>query len=477
MSFCSQTYLVFFLVVFAAYWLCPRANLRVYILLAASFFFYAYWNTWLACIVVATTCMDYVLARGIGAADPVLRRGRRRGLMVVSIVVNLGVLCYFKYVNFFLDSLNAVLKSTGAESSIPLLNVIVPFGISFYTFEAISYTVDVYRGRIRAERNLAHFMLFILFFPHLVAGPIVRARDFLPQVARPKAFSWLRFRWGLELFLLGLFKKMVIADRLAHYIDPVFANPDSATFGLAWLAAVGYSLQIYCDFSGYSDMAIGTARMFGYKLTWNFNLPYLARNVSEFWRRWHISLSTWLRDYLFIPLGGSRGGFWPTARNLMITMTLGGLWHGASWNFIVWGIAHGGLLIGHRIFAAWVAERPTVVALLATRSGHLGRIALTFLVVTLCWIFFRAQTFDSATTLLGKMFSFTRWKAPKEFSCHVIVFALLIGLGAWFCSSKRLRSAYQAAPGWLLGIVYAVALNLTLMFAGPVGQAFIYFQF
>ncbi|HZY90968.1 MAG TPA: MBOAT family O-acyltransferase, partial [Gemmataceae bacterium] len=317
MLFCSAQFAAFFAVVFLAYWALPWRRPRVWLLLAASFYFYACWNHWLALLVGLSTAGDYLLARGM---DATAVSWRRRALLGVSLVGNLGLLCYFKYANFFLRSLEGALGAAGASASLPVLRVILPVGISFYTFEAINYTVDVYRRKVPAERDLGNFLLFITFFPHLVAGPIVRARDFLPQARRPKRWSWPRAQLGLQLFVLGLLKKLAVADRMALFTDPVFASPGQYSTGATWLAVLGYALQIYCDFSGYSDMALGCAHLLGYKLARNFDLPYLSANVSEFWRRWHISLSTWLRDYLFIPLGGSRGGRWRTCRNLLLTM-------------------------------------------------------------------------------------------------------------------------------------------------------------
>lgn len=301
MLFCSQQFLLFFSAVFCFYWLVPWQRCRVWLLLGASFYFYASWNKWLAAIICLSTAMDYAVARGMEATAS---HGCRKLLLGLSLAANLGLLCYFKYVNFFLGSVEHALHALGAEASLPVLQVILPIGISFYTFEAINYTIDVYRGRVPAERNLAHFMLFITFFPHLVAGPIVRARDFLPQIRRRKRWDWARMHLGVQYLLMGLFKKMAIADRMALFVDPVFAEPGRYGSGAVWLATLAYALQIYCDFSGYTDMALGSAHLLGYKLAKNFNLPYWAANVSEFWRRWHISLSTWLRDYLFIPLGG-----------------------------------------------------------------------------------------------------------------------------------------------------------------------------
>jgi alginate O-acetyltransferase complex protein AlgI len=355
MLFCTQEFAVFFLVVFAVYWLLPWARARVYLLLAASFYFYASWNPWLALLICASTTVDFFLARGIEASHS---PRRRKLLLTVNIVGNLSLLCYFKYANFFLASLEQALQAAGYSAAWSPLKIILPVGISFYTFEAISYMVDVFKGRTRAEQNLAHFMLFILFFPHLVAGPIVRGRDFLPQVRRRKHWNWQRMQVGVQLFLMGAVKKLAIADRMAEFADPVFKDPSAFGTWAVWLATIAYALQVYGDFSGYTDMALGCAHLLGYRLTLNFDMPYLSLNITEFWRRWHMSLGSWLRDYLFIPLGGSRGTFRLVCVNLMITMTLCGLWHGPSWNYVAWGAMQGVLLLIHRVFRTFAPTRP-----------------------------------------------------------------------------------------------------------------------
>ncbi|TXT35357.1 MAG: D-alanine export protein [Planctomycetota bacterium] len=320
-------------------------------------------------------------------------------------------------------------------------------------------------------------MLFITFFPHLIAGPIVRARDFLSQIDRPKHWNWQRQYLGLQYFLMGMFKKLVIADRMAAFADPVFATPDQFRTAAAWLAVLAYSLQIYCDFSGYTDMAIGTAHMLGYKLAQNFNMPYLAANISEFWRRWHISLSSWLRDYLFIPLGGSRGGKWATNRNLLITMTLGGLWHGASWTFVAWGVLHGLLLIGHRIFRDFCETRPRLNGWMQSLPGTVYRVSLTFLCVSLGWVLFRATTFTAAATLFRRMFvpqDGRRLTMPQEslwvLTAVVVISHLIATTGLWKKLNERL-------PAPVLGAGYAMVLSLAILLSPASEKAFIYFQF
>jgi alginate O-acetyltransferase complex protein AlgI len=474
MLFCSRQFLFFFLAVFTLYWLLPWQRLRIALLLFASYTFYACWSQWLALLIAGSTVVDYLVARGMDASPSALVR---RLLLAVSLVLNLGVLIYFKYANFFLDSLGHALHAAGLDSSLPTLSVLLPIGISFYTFEAINYTVDVYRRRIAAERNLANFMLFILFFPHLVAGPIVRARDFLPQIRRRKRWSWPRMQLGVQFFLLGLVKKLAIADRMALYADPVFTQPELYRTSALWIAVLAYALQIYGDFSGYSDMAVGCAHMLGYKLARNFDMPYLACSIAEFWHRWHISLSMWLRDYLFIPLGGSRGGPWQTCRNLMLTMTLGGLWHGASWTFVVWGAFHGLLLVGHRLFRVWRRGRPGLERALDGPAGTVACGALTFLCVALLWVFFRAPTFAGAIDVLTGLFvprsglscpfnDTSLWvTALLMLACHV-----LVRRGWW-------KQLLQRLPEPALGFGYAAALVLALLLTPEIGKTFIYFQF
>jgi alginate O-acetyltransferase complex protein AlgI len=447
---------------------------RVWLLLTVSFFFYACFNQWLATVICISTAMDYGVARGLDASSS---QRFRRFLLGISLVANLGLLAYFKYANFFLHSLERTLHALGASSSLPLLSVILPIGISFYTFEAINYTIDVYRRKVPAERDLGKFMLFITFFPHLVAGPIVRARDFLPQIHRRKHWSWPRMQLGVQYVLMGLFKKLAIADRMAQFVDPVFKDPAAYGSGAVWLAMLAYALQIYCDFSGYTDMALGCAHMVGYKLAQNFNMPYLAANVSEFWRRWHISLSTWLRDYLFIPLGGSRGTNWQTCRNLMITMTLGGLWHGANWTFVVWGVLHGLYLVVHRSFRTMCQGRPRLDWLLQTFPGTALRMAATFLCVCLGWVFFRSQTFGEAALVLKRLtVPFHGLPSPLHYHSFwytvaaVVLCHALAHRGLWNRISVRL-------PAPVMGFGYALVLTLALLLAPDTGKTFIYFQF
>ncbi len=501
MLFCSWSFAPFFAVVFAVYWFLPwrrvrftvplpgRWNaawgrglaiagdeVRIWWLVAASYYFYASWNRKLALLIFATTLLDYLIALGMEA---VAAPRARRGLLLLSLTANLGLLAYLKYANFFLESLQGALQAAGASSSLPVLSVILPVGISFYTFEAINYTVDVYRRKVPAERNPVHLLLFILFFPHLIAGPIVRARDFLPQIRRRKRWSWARFQHGVEYFLLGLLKKWVVADQLALFADPVFADP--AAFGTAanWLALLAFTLQVYCDISGYTDMALGTAHLLGYKLTINFNMPYVATSIADYWRRNHISLSTWLRDYLFIPLGGSRGSNWFTWRNLMITMILGGLWHGASWNFALWGAIHGVLLGVNRAFRPFCEARPRLDALLQTVPGAWLRRALTFFCIYQGFVLFRSPTFATASAMYHRLWVSAAGPSVGHpfgigfFWAIVAGFVLFHVAGCchwWEKVSLRL-------PSPILGCSYVAALITCMILAPLAEKPFIYFQF
>jgi alginate O-acetyltransferase complex protein AlgI len=474
MLFCSQKFLFFFSVVFAVYWSIPWQRARIATLLVASFCFYASWNKWLALLVVASASLDYAVGLGLEASR---RSLQRRALLAASLAVNLGVLFAFKYANFFLGSLTELLRSFGAESSLPVLRVVLPVGISFYTFEAINYTVDVYRRQVAAERSLVRFLVFILFFPHLVAGPIVRARDFLPQLGRARRWDWLRNQLGVQLFLMGLFKKLVIADRMAQFADPVFAAPGTYSTGSLWIATLAYAFQIYGDFSGYTDMALGCAHLLGYKLAPNFRMPYLSANVSEFWRRWHISLSSWLRDYLFIPLGGSRGSSVRTAVNLLATMTLGGLWHGASWTFVIWGAAHGTLLVLHRGFRGFCGQRPGLEHLLQTAPATAVRVALTFLAISLGWVIFRAPSLPHALKMFRGLFLA---QTGQGVPCPILGFWLLVAVVAVaHVLGRRGLPAHvlPRVPAPILGCGYAMTLILALVLAPDATRPFVYFQF
>jgi len=476
--FNTQSFLAFFAIVFAIYWFIPRQwqMVRIWVLVVASFHFYAAWSKELAFLVTATTFADYLFGR---LMDSSRRKKFRFGLVLASISMNLGVLCYFKYRGFFLNELYDSLVLLGYNPGygrLDIAKIVIPFGISFYTFEAISYASDVYRQRIRAEKSLPRFLLFILFFPHLVSGPIVRAGDFLTQTRRPKRWNWIRVQLGVQLFLLGVFKKMAIADRMAMFCDPIFKNPNEYSSGACWIAVLAFAVRIYCDFSGYSDMALGLAHLFGYKLTNNFDLPYIAANVSEFWRRWHISLSTWLRDYVFIPLGGSRGSPWSNNRNLMVTMTLGGLWHGAAWGYLLWGFTHGVMLVLHKQFRDYSVNRPRLEEALQSRLGTVCRVLITFFCVSMCWVLFQPEI-GKAWAMYRKMFSFHLGKSlplSNHSFWYTVAFIaachLLVRSGAW----KRL---YPQIPPPVLGVGYALCLCVSMLLAPATGSSFIYFQF
>ncbi len=476
--FHTQAFLIFFAAVFCLYWAIPRRwqMTRIWLLVIASFHFYAAWSFELAFLVTGTTFADYLLARLMNLTR---NQKLRFTVMLSSVIMNLSILCYFKYRGFFLNELFDGLTKFGYDPGYQRLNplaIFIPFGISFYTFEAISYAVDVYRRKIVAEKSLPRFLLFILFFPHLVAGPIVRAGDFLRQTRRAKRWNWVRAQVGVQLFLMGAFKKMAIADRMAVFSDPIFQDPASFSSGACWLAVLAYALRIYCDFSGYSDMALGTAHLLGYKLTYNFNMPYIAVNVSDFWRRWHISLSTWLRDYVFIPLGGSRGSRWLNYRNLMLTMTIGGLWHGAAWGYILWGVAHGLMLVIHKQFQGFCAVRPRLDAALQTTVGTGFRILFTFTCVSLCWVLFQPEL-SKALAMYQQLFNISSGN-PLPLSnrslwytaIFVLVCHLLVRSGAW-------ERIYRSLPAPILGVGYAVCLCVAMLLAPDAGTTFIYFQF
>ena len=460
------------LVPLLAGWVKPR----VWWLLLASYYFYMSWNAKLAAVVAGSSLVDYFIAMGMARSS---EAGRRKALLVGSMVMNLGLLFYFKYVNFFLASLHEMLARFGYTRAMPVLDVMLPIGISFYTFEAISYTVDVYRGRAQVEKNPFHFLLFITFFPRMIAGPIIRATNFLPQLKRNMRFSWLRFDLGMQYVLMGLFKKMAIADRMAYLSDPIFAEPTKYDTGAVWVAMIAYSLQIYCDFSGYSDVAIGTAHMLGFKLPVNFNMPYMAKNITEFWRRWHISLSTWLRDYVFIQLGGSRGTLLKTAYTLLMTFALCGLWHGAKWTFVAWGVMQGVFSIAQRLFNDFNKSRPALKSLLETQAGVVARVAVTYFAVLCSWVVFRSQDFGMVWTVFGQMFHYHKGVMVRTpIGPLSLVFAVVLVLAAHLAVEGGLWKKMAARFGPMAwGFSYALVVVLIGILMPEEAKAFIYFQF
>ncbi len=410
MLFSSPRFLVFMAIVLALLSLPLGLRGKKNVLVIASSLFYAAWDWRYLGLLALISVIDYVCAEKIHATEA---NHTRKTWVVFSVVSNLAILAYFKYCNFFLDNLNNVFGL-----HFPYQEILLPAGISFYTFKSMSYTIDVYRRHIKPCANYVDYAMFITFFPELIAGPIVRASVFLPQMARPPGPTWARLRVGLGFFALGMLKKRVIADHLAAFVDPIFAAPEVYSATSVWLAVLAYALQIYCDFSGYTDMAIGCAKMIGYDLPENFLMPYLSPNITVFWRRWHMTLSFWLRDYLYIPLGGNRKGVGRQYLNLFLTMLLGGLWHGASWNFILWGAMHGAALAFHKKWMEWFPK--------GAMPPFLGGI-LTFLFAVLLWIPFRAPDFATSVAIFTRLF--TPDAGAFYVSPTVLGLAALVGLG------------------------------------------------
>lgn len=473
MLFHSTQFLVFYLAVFAVYWLLPWRGPRKLVLLAASYYFYMAWDPWLALLIAGSTLWDYVCGAVIDASEA---PRVRRAALVLSIVGNLGLLGVFKYANFFVDSALGLAHALGYEASRPELEIILPVGISFYTFQTMSYTIDIYRRELKPCRSALDFALYVAFFPQLVAGPIVRAATFLPQLDRDHRWDWWRGVDGAWLVALGLFKKVVLADNLAIVADAIFAAPGQYGAAASWLGTIAFAFQIYADFSAYSDIACGVAGWLGYEFPENFHQPYLARGMQDFWRRWHISLSTWLRDYLYIPLGGSRHGTWITYRNLLLTMLLGGLWHGAAWTFVAWGAYHGLLLAAER----WWLER--VAPRLGARVGASSlaavfQVALTFVAVCLGWVLFRARTWDDARVMLANLVGLGEGSGGYALdTTGTAVLALAVGGVALAWLREQHRWDWQR-PLWARYAVLTTCLAGIVIWAPRVSAPFVYFQF
>ncbi len=463
MLFNSGQFILFFLVVLLLHYLLPT-RARRWLLLAASYFFYMCWNPKFIALLLTLTLIDYFAALWIESSEG----PKRKAALWFSVGANLLFLGFFKYYNFFAANLAQLL---GRHTSAFAFDIILPLGISFHTFQSISYVVDVYRNEQKPIRSLVDYALFIAFFPQLVAGPIVRAREFFADFYHWRPPSAQMLQDGLLMMLLGLMKKMIAADQFAQVANKYFASVTTTPgFYPAWGGVIAFSLQIFFDFSGYTDIAIGSAALLGYHFPENFRRPYLAASITEFWRRWHMSLSKWLRDYLYIPLGGNRRGPLSTYRNLMLTMLLGGLWHGASWNFIIWGGYHGASLAVERLAGVdpnrpipWYARAP--------------RALLTCALVAIGWVFFRAATFRDAWYVLGQMFSlppqgkFLLSTNLNRLALLTLVLAITEERWSWFDRLSR-------APMWLFAAVVAVSLLLLELFSvTDIAIPFVYFQF
>ncbi len=468
MSFVSIEFAILFAVVITLLFVVRNAFVRKLILGLASAFFYAWWDWRFLALLATITVLDFYVSRFLVVTQ--CPRTRKR-LLWLSIVVNLGFLGVFKYCNFFLSSLAGLFGPLGWRPG--ALEVILPIGISFYTFETLSYVVDVYRGVARPARSLLDYSIFISFFPRLVAGPIMRARDFLPQLERGVQINVANLVEGIQLFVRGLLKKVVLADNLAVMVDQVYATPTVLSSSTVWLAVGAYAIQVYCDFSGYTDMARGTAKAFGFDLPVNFDLPYTAQSITEFWRRWHISLSSWLRDYLYVPLGGDRRGGVRTALNLMITMLLGGLWHGASWNFVLWGGLHGVYLVVER----FVLGRKRLEERAWTSLGTWLRAASVFALVAVTLVPFRSP--DTATTLvvLGKLSLIGVREGVDWYYGWAMVGVPGIVLGGFVARRFRWEWPVLSIHESYMPAVVLLGILLGFFFAPLRSSPFIYFRF
>ncbi len=469
MTFIQFEFLWLFLIVYAAYWGWRNRTWQNLLLFGTSAIFYGWIHPWFLFLLYGSAVLDYTMGRLMERHPE-----HKKKFLMISMAGNLGMLGYFKYCDFFIDNIIAVLSALGLETSLHTLGIFLPVGISFYTFQTMSYTIDIYRGDLRPRKNFLDYIVFVSFFPQLVAGPVERASRLLPQVEKDRVFRWSMMRSGFGLAMWGAFKKVCIADQVAPYVDKIFIHSDPSG-PMIWAATLGFSVQILADFSGYTDIARGTSRMLGFELMENFKSPYLARNPSDFWRRWHVSFSTWIRDYLYIPLGGSRGGFWGTVRATFGAMTLSGLWHGASWTFVLWGVYHATILTGYRLVTrripkAWRDSTP----------GDWAAIAIMFFFTNVGWLIFRETHIDRllhffALSPVGG--TREQWVAASVMFGVAVIYSSPLVLAAII--ERHVVPKIEASP-WFLPAqtttwsLYAVGI---LLFVRSTAQDFIYFQF
>jgi len=488
MLFNSLQFLIFFPIVVSIFFLLPQKR-RWILLLIASYYFYMCWKVEYIVLIIASTLIDYYVGKKMAALK---EKAKRKKWLLISLFSNLGILFGFKYFNFVNANVQALFDNFNIFYGVPAFDILLPIGISFYTFQTLSYTIDVYNGKTPAQNHLGIFAVYVSFFPQLVAGPIERSKHLLPQFYVEHKFSYDRVKYGLQQMLWGFFKKVVIADRLAIVVDGVYNNVDNYSGVSLLIATIFFTFQIYCDFSGYSDIAIGSARVMGFELMDNFKRPYFSKSISEFWQRWHISLSTWFRDYLYIPLGGNRVVKWRWYYNLFITFLVSGLWHGANWTFIVWGALHGTYLI---MAIALVKPKEYILNMLNLKGGFIHkiyRVTFTFALVVFAWIFFRANNISDAFYVINNMFSdigdytdFEKMKLSlRGLGVGVNDILISVGLIAFMelynlCErGGDVWMKLEQKPIWLRWSVYYILL-FGILFLAPYSRVsnFIYFQF
>jgi alginate O-acetyltransferase complex protein AlgI len=479
MLFNSTNFVIFLPIVFLLYWFVTNKKLSIQnvLLLVASYFFYACWDWRFLFLLMFSTLLDYFT--GLKMQDEVNQKGKRFWFWL-SVIVNLGFLGFFKYYNFFAQSFAEAISHFGLKINPWTLNVILPVGISFYTFHGLSYVIDIYKDRIKAERNFVDYAVFVSFFPLLVAGPIERATHLLPQIKKHRTFDYAKAVDGLRQIIWGLFKKIVIADNCAGFANQIFNNSADYSGSTLVLGAVFFTFQIYGDFSGYSDIALGTARLFGIELLRNFAFPYFSRDIAEFWRRWHISLSFWFKDYLYIPLGGSKGGNWMRIRNTFIIFIVSGFWHGANWTFIVWGVLNALFIMPSIIMKTNRNNLETVAQeKLLPSVKELFEMAMTFALTVFAWIFFRAENISQALQYISGIFSKSLFSIPTIKPYYLILLGSLFMLVEWLGREQKYAIANLGLKWkrpFRYAIYYAIIISI-FYFASKEEQQFIYFQF
>lgn len=480
MLFSSFDFAIFFFVVFSIYFFTYQIRkVQNVLLLVSSYVFYGWWDWRFLLLIFASSVVDYLVGNALFKST---ENKKRKILLIISLSFNLGVLAYFKYFNFFIDSFNTLLTSIGLNSNIHSLSIILPVGISFYTFQTMSYTIDIYKKKLAPTTSFINFMTFVSFFPQLVAGPIERASHLLPQFSVNRKFDYYEAKEGLKQIFWGLFKKVVVADNCALFVDHIFGQETALPGSTLFLGAVFFAFQIYGDFSGYSDMAIGLSRILGFQLMQNFSQPYLATNIQEFWRRWHISLSTWFKDYVYIPLGGNRvDGEYKKNRNIFITFTVSGLWHGANWTFIFWGMLHAFFhMVQVQLFKLNIPKNTNVMSVLGT--------GVTFLIVVFAWVFFRADSFFEATNHISNIFSVSFIHNPLKSldqlglnktqclsTCSMILFLMIM---EFFSKDEPYNYQLKKLNKGFRYVMYFLLITLIVFFR-TTGENldFIYFQF